>query len=86
MSINSEDVDENDEDFRDKNNLERYWKVGKGALKIRWGTPGDFTRCRRHLIKYVGPGRAERICAQWHHEMTGIWPGHHGGDNKYGPG
>lgn len=56
-------------------NLERYWKNGKGALKIRWGTPGDWTRCHRHLVKYVGPARAARICSQWHHDMTGLWPG-----------
>lgn len=55
--------------------LERYWKFGKGALKIRWGTPRDWTRCHRHLAKYVGPERAARICAQWHHDMTGMWPG-----------
>lgn len=56
-------------------NLERYWKVGKGALKIRWRTPGDWTRCNRHLVKYVGPERAARICAQWHFDMNGFWPG-----------
>lgn len=55
--------------------LERYWKIGPGAAKIRWGTPGDFTRCDRHLVKYVGPERAKRICAQWHHDMNGYWPG-----------
>ena len=25
--------------------LRRYWTVGKGGLKIRWNTPGDWTRC-----------------------------------------
>lgn len=57
------------------NKLERYWKMGKGALKIRWGTPGDFTRCERELDKHVGSERAKRICATWHNEMTGVWPG-----------
>ena len=52
-----------------------YWKRGKGALKIRWGTPGDFTRCERHLRDKVGPERAKRMCAQWHHDMTRLWPG-----------
>lgn len=60
--------------------------TGPGALKIRWGTDGDFTRCTRHLVKHVGLARAKRICAQWHHDSTGLWPGHHGGDNKNGPG
>lgn len=68
------------------NELERYWKHGKGAIKIRWGTDNDFTRCQRHLRKHVGSERANRICAQWHHDMNGIWPGHHGGENPQGPG
>lgn len=57
------------------NTLERYWKFGKGALKIRWGTPGDWTRMHRHLVKYVGDERAKRIAAQWHKDVTGKWPG-----------
>jgi DNA-binding ferritin-like protein len=55
-------------------NLRRYWKFGKGALKIRWGTPGDWTRCVRQLRKYMGP-RAKGYCALRHKEMTGMWPG-----------
>lgn len=57
-----------------RNNLEEYWKTGEGAASVRWGTPGDFTRCVNHLEKHVGE-RANRICAQWHHDMNGIWPG-----------
>lgn len=57
------------------NNLEAYWKRGEGALKIRWGTPGDWTRCHRNLVKHVGPERAARICSQWHKDMTGMWTG-----------
>jgi hypothetical protein len=56
-------------------NLENYWKLGKGAIKIRWGSPGDFTRCVRHLDKHVGSERAKRICAQWHYDTNGFWPG-----------
>lgn len=58
-----------------RNALEHYWKHGKGALKIRWGTHGDYTRCVRHLEKHVNPISAHRICAQWHHDMNGFWPG-----------
>lgn len=53
--------------------LHEYWARGKGALKIRWGTSGDFTRCVRHLRKYVTD--PEGYCAKMHHEMTGMWPG-----------
>ncbi|QBI53440.1 hypothetical protein [Streptomonospora litoralis] len=68
------------------NQLKAYWLRGEGAAKIRWGTDGDYTRCVRQLDKHVGESRARRICAQWHMDANGIWPGHHGGENKQGPG
>lgn len=55
--------------------LRRYWKYGAGAAKIKWGTPGDFTRCVMHLSKYLGPEDAKRYCADRHKEMNGFWPG-----------
>jgi hypothetical protein len=54
--------------------LRHYWTVGEGALKIRWNTGGDWTRCVRHLAKYLGP-RAKGYCALRHKEMTGMWTG-----------
>lgn len=67
--------------------LRRYWTTGEGALKIRWGTPGDFRRCVRQLNKHMpGPGQAEGYCANLHRRSTGIYPGHHGGKNPLGPG
>lgn len=54
--------------------LRRYWLYGRGALKIRWNTPGDWTRCYRHLRKYMGP-RAKGYCSLRHKEATGVWPG-----------
>lgn len=54
--------------------LRRYWTIGKGGLKIRWNTPGDWTRCYKQLAKYMGP-RAKGYCALRHKEMTGVWPG-----------
>jgi hypothetical protein len=54
--------------------LRKYWTRGKGGLKIRWNTPGDMTRCMRHLRKYLG-GREAGYCALRHREMTGRWPG-----------
>jgi hypothetical protein len=54
--------------------LRRYWTVGKGAAKIRWGTAGDWTRCVRNLEKYMGP-RAKGYCALRHKEVTGMWTG-----------
>jgi len=54
--------------------LRRYWLYGPGALKIRWNTPGDWTRCVRHLEKYLG-ARAKGYCQLRHHEATGMWTG-----------
>lgn len=54
--------------------LRRYWTRGPGAAKIRWGTPGDWTRCVRQLTKHLGP-RARGYCALRHKEMTGMWTG-----------
>ena len=54
--------------------LRRYWLYGRGAAKIRWNTPGDWTRCYRHLSKYMGL-RAKGYCSLRHKEATGVWPG-----------
>ena len=54
--------------------LRRYWLHGVGAAKIRWGTPGDWTRCVRNLTKYMG-ARARGYCALRHKEATGMWTG-----------
>ena len=54
--------------------LREYWLRGKGAAKIRWNTPGDWTRCVRQLSKYMGP-RAKGYCALRHKEATGMWTG-----------
>ena len=60
--------------------LRRYWTRGEGALKIRWGTPGDWTRCVRQLSKYMGP-RAKGYCQLRHKEATGFYTG-----SKFNPG
>jgi hypothetical protein len=54
--------------------LRRYWLYGRGSLKIRWNTPGDWTRCYQNLAKYMGP-RAKGYCSLRHKEATGVWPG-----------
>jgi len=53
--------------------LKAYWTIGKGALKIRWGTPGDLTRCHRHLSKYVGPQRAWGLAQSYHKSLFGVY-------------
>jgi hypothetical protein len=56
--------------------LTEHWTHGKGAAKIRWGTPGSMTRCIRHLTgKVRSPGG---LCADYHKIATGEWPTEHG--------
>jgi len=55
--------------------LRRYWSVsGPGNAKIRWGTPGDWTRCNRQLSKYMG-ARAKGYCQLMHIRNTGVGTG-----------
>ena len=65
--------------------LRRYWTKGKGAAKIRWGTPGDWTRCVRQLSKYMGV-RSKGYCQLRHKEATGVYTGSRmnpGNDNEF---
>src|SRR5689334_18457885 len=52
--------------------LHRYWTVGEGAAKIRWGEPGDFDRCVRQMHEHV-PDLAdpEGMCAKLHIDALG---------------
>jgi hypothetical protein len=54
--------------------LKNYWLRGRGAAKIRWNTPGDWTRCVKHLSKYMGV-RARGYCQNLHKEATGMYTG-----------
>lgn len=56
--------------------LRQYWGWGQGALKIQWGTSGDFTRCDRELSRYILSDRMRKgFCANLHHDVLGYWPG-----------
>jgi hypothetical protein len=61
----------------DTDRLRDYWVRGKGALKIGWGTPGDFNRCRTNLAKYVKPQYLNGYCANRHYDALGFWPAQH---------
>lgn len=62
--------------------LKRYWLVGEGAAKIRWGTPGSFGRCVRELRDDF-PQDPEGLCANLYHEATGKWPGQDGAETEH---
>lgn len=54
--------------------LRVYWTKGKGAMKIRWGTKGDWRRCVRQLRKYLG-SRTEGYCQNMHKRANGFYTG-----------
>lgn len=62
-----------------------YWVRGKGAQEIQWGVPGDFNRCRTLVGEKIAKNSPEdmrflnNICAQWHHDAKGVWPGQEAG-------
>lgn len=53
--------------------LKLYWTKGEGAIKIRWGTPGDFERCVRALRNHVRD--PEGLCNTYHQAAVGAPPG-----------
>jgi hypothetical protein len=53
--------------------LKRYWTIGPGAAKIRWGQPGDFNRCVLQLEKYVDDPQG--LCNTYHVAVLGVPPG-----------
>src|SRR5258708_4447270 len=55
--------------------LHEYWVHGEGAAKIRWGDPGDFDRCVRHLGKFISDPQG--YCNLAHHAALGIYPATH---------
>lgn len=69
----------------DTKRIHDYWtKPGKeGYAKIAWGQPGDFNRCRVLVGEKIATNSPEdtrflnQICARWHKDALGIWPGEH---------
>lgn len=68
---------------RETKRIHDYWtKPGQpGYEKINWGTGGDYTRCTKLVGEKIATNSPEdlrfikRICAQWHHDALGYWPG-----------
>lgn len=54
--------------------LQKYWLAGKGAAKIRWRMPHDFTRCVRQLRRHF-PKNPEGLCNILHQKAVGAPPG-----------
>lgn len=63
--------------------LMNYWAHGEGALKIRWGTPGDFDRCVVELAKHVPASiDVKGLCSNLHVKATGARPGKAASEQK----
>lgn len=61
------------EDFRNVERLKRYWTVGPGGAKIRWGTRGDLTRAHRYLMKYLKSSeKAWGMAQNLHKRLFGV--------------
>lgn len=63
-------------------NLRRWYVSGEGALKIRWGTDGDFMRCVHIAEKHMDPERARGYCNLRHQDAVGAPPGQGHPDGK----
>lgn len=55
--------------------LRKYWLRGKGAVKLKWGSSGDLTRCHRQLSKYMTSDQAWGWCNRRHREAVGYYGG-----------
>lgn len=64
----------------DTERLMEYWAHGEGAVKIGWGTAGDFDRCVAELSEHVGPSIVKGLCSNLHVRATGARPGHAPGE------
>lgn len=64
--------------------LKWYWTKGPGLAK--WSTNAHpWTTLRDHLLKH-GVAYADRVAAQWFHDVFHIWPGERKGKNPVGKG
>lgn len=66
-------------DMKATEKLRQYWERGGGAIKIRWGQPGDFGRCVKALMKdaKMTKDQAEGYCYNRHVGALGYSPQQH---------
>lgn len=77
-------VDTVGDDYKARD-LKRYWTKGKGLAK--WATnPHPYTTLVTLLSKYMTPGQAKGLAANYFKAVFGHWPGHRKGSNPVGPG
>lgn len=62
----------------------RAWAINpaEGGKVFRWGTPGDFERCRRFYKGKVPAHMIDGWCANLHKLATGATPGNAPGERR----
>ncbi len=56
--------------------LRQSYLRGKVAARIRWRTPGDYTRCVRQARKHgMSSRQAHGVCQTLHKAATGMYTG-----------
>jgi hypothetical protein len=66
--------------------LRRWYVSGEGAMRISWGTPGDFSRCVGIAGQHMDPERAKGYCNLRHKDALGIYPATHAAQHRGGHG
>lgn len=66
-------------DVKATERLRQYWERGAGAARIRWGEPGDFSRCVKQLMEHaqMSKDNAEGYCYERHVGALGFSPQKH---------
>lgn len=75
-------------DVKSTERLKFYWARGAGAAKIRWGEPGDFTRCVNQLMQHaeMTKDQASGYCYERHVDALGYGPQKHAQMEREGKG
>jgi len=71
-------------DVKATERLHEYWVRGEGAAKIRWGEPGDFSRCVAELGKHID--NPQGYCNLAHKAALGFYPATHAAMEKKATG
>lgn len=79
-------------DMKAVERLKKFWETGRGGVElIRWGEPGDFSRCVKQLMQHaqMSKDNAEGYCYERHVGALGYSPQQHakmehGGKSKRG--
>lgn len=56
--------------------LRASYLTGKVARRIKWNTPGDYSRCVKQAMKHgMSPRVSKGLCQTLHKQATGMYTG-----------